>query len=35
VRELNKTIQEVKMEVEIRKKTEREITLQIEILGKK
>jgi chromosome segregation ATPase len=32
--ELNKTIQELKMEVETIKKTQRETTLKIEILGK-
>jgi hypothetical protein len=33
--ELNKTIHDPKMEVEIRKKTQSETTLEIEILGKK
>ena len=33
--ELNKTIQNLKMEVETIKKTQRETTLEIEILGKK
>jgi predicted nucleic acid-binding Zn-ribbon protein len=33
--ELNKTIQALKMEVETIKKTQRETTLEIEILGKK
>jgi hypothetical protein len=33
--ELNKTIQDLKMEVEKIKKTQRETTLAIEILGKK
>jgi hypothetical protein len=33
--ELSKTIQHVKMEVETIKKTQRETTLEIEILGKK
>jgi hypothetical protein len=33
--ELNKTIQDLKVEVEIMKKTQRETTLEIEILGKK
>jgi hypothetical protein len=32
---LNKTIQNLKMEVETIKKTQRETTLEIEILGKK
>ena len=32
---MNKTIQDLKMEVEIMKKTERETTLEIETLGKK
>jgi hypothetical protein len=32
---LNKTIQDLKMEVETIKKTQRETTLEIEILGKK
>jgi chromosome segregation ATPase len=35
VKELNKTIQDLKMEVETMKKTQRETTLEIEILGKK
>jgi hypothetical protein len=34
VKELNKTIQDVKKEVEIIKKTERETMLEIENLGK-
>jgi chromosome segregation ATPase len=33
--ELNKTIQDLKMEVETIKKTQRETTLEIEILGRK
>jgi predicted nucleic acid-binding Zn-ribbon protein len=33
--ELNKTIQDLKMEVETIKKTQMETTLQIEILGEK
>jgi hypothetical protein len=33
--ELNKTIEDLKMEVETIKKTQRETTLEIEILGKK
>ena len=33
--ELNKTIQDLKMEVETIKKPQRETTLEIEILGKK
>jgi hypothetical protein len=33
--ELNKTIQDLKMEVETVKKTQRETTLEIEILGMK
>jgi predicted nucleic acid-binding Zn-ribbon protein len=33
--ELNKTIQNLEMEVETIKKTKRETTLEIEILGKK
>jgi chromosome segregation ATPase len=33
--ELNKTIQDLKMEVETIKKTQRETSLEIEILGKK
>jgi chromosome segregation ATPase len=33
--ELKKTIQDLKMEVETMKKTQRETTLEIEILGKK
>jgi hypothetical protein len=32
---LNKTIQDLKIEVETIKKTQRETTLQIQILGKK
>ena len=35
VTELNKSIQDLKMEVEIVKKTQRETTLEIETLGKK
>jgi prefoldin subunit 5 len=35
VKELNKTIQDLKMEVETIKKSQRETTLEIEILGKK
>jgi hypothetical protein len=35
VKELNKTIQDLKMEVEIIKKPQRETTLEIENLGKK
>jgi chromosome segregation ATPase len=35
VMELNKTIQDLKMEVERIKKTQRETTLEIETLGKK
>jgi chromosome segregation ATPase len=35
VMELNKTIQDLEMEVETMKKTQRETTLEIEILGKK
>ena len=35
VKELNKTIQDLKMEVETIKKSERETTLEIETLGKK
>jgi uncharacterized coiled-coil protein SlyX len=35
VKELNKTIQDLKMEVETIKKTQRETTLEIETLGKK
>jgi uncharacterized coiled-coil protein SlyX len=35
VKELNKTIQDLKMEVETMKKSQRETTLEIEILGKK
>jgi prefoldin subunit 5 len=35
VKELNKTIQDLKMEVETIKKSERETTLEIEILGKR
>ena len=33
--ELNKTIQDLKMEIETIKKTQRETTLEIETLGKK
>jgi hypothetical protein len=33
--ELNKTIQDLKMKVETIKKTQKETTLEIEILGKK
>jgi hypothetical protein len=33
--ELNKTIQNLKMELETMKKTQRETTLEIETLGKK
>ena len=33
--DLNKTIQDLKMEVETMKKTQRETTLEIEALGKK
>jgi hypothetical protein len=33
--ELNKTIQDLKMEVETMNKTQRETTLEIETLGKK
>ena len=33
--ELNKTIQDLKMEVETKKKSQRETILEIEILGKK
>ena len=33
--ELNKTIQDLKMEVKTMKKTQREATLEIETLGKK
>jgi hypothetical protein len=33
--ELNKTIQDLKMEVETMKKTQRETTMELEILGKK
>jgi hypothetical protein len=33
--ELNKTIQDLKLEVETMKKTQRETTLEIETLGKK
>jgi hypothetical protein len=33
--ELNKTIQDLKIEVETMKKTQRETTLEIETLGKK
>ena len=35
VKELNKTIQDLKLEVETIKKTQREKSLEIEILGKK
>jgi hypothetical protein len=35
VKELNKTIQDIKMEVEAIKKSERETILEIENLGKK
>jgi hypothetical protein len=35
VKELNKTIQDLKMEVETMKKSQRETTLEIENLGKK
>ena len=35
VKEMNKTIQDLKMEVEIMKKTQRETTQEIETLGKK
>jgi hypothetical protein len=35
VMELNKTIKDIKMEVETIKKTQRETTLEMEILGKK
>ena len=35
MKELNKTIQDLKMEVETIKKSQRETTLEIEILGKK
>jgi hypothetical protein len=35
VKELNETIQDLKMEVETIKKSQRESTLEIEILGKK
>jgi uncharacterized protein YdcH (DUF465 family) len=35
VKELNKTIQDLKMEVETIKKSQRETTLEIENLGKK
>jgi hypothetical protein len=35
VKELNKTIQDLKMEVETIKKSQRETTLETEILGKK
>jgi hypothetical protein len=33
--ELNKTIQDLKMEIETVKKTQKETTLEIEILGRK
>jgi hypothetical protein len=35
VKELNKSIQDVKMEIETIKKSQRETTLEIEILGKR
>jgi prefoldin subunit 5 len=35
VKELNKTIQDLKMEIETIKKSKRETTLEIENLGKK
>jgi hypothetical protein len=35
LKELNKTIQDLKMEVETMKKTQRETTLEVEMLGKK
>jgi prefoldin subunit 5 len=35
VKELNKTIQDLKMEIETIKKSQRETTLEIENLGKK
>jgi predicted nucleic acid-binding Zn-ribbon protein len=35
MKELNKNIQDIKMEVETIKKTQRETTLEMEILGKK
>jgi prefoldin subunit 5 len=35
VKELNKTIQDLKMEMETIKKSQREITLEIENLGKR
>jgi FtsZ-binding cell division protein ZapB len=35
VKELNKTIQHLKMEVETIKKSQKEITLEVENLGKK
>ena len=35
MKELNKTIQHLKLEVETIKKSQRETTLEIEILGKK
>jgi prefoldin subunit 5 len=35
VKELNKTIQDLKMELETIKKSQKETTLEIEILGKK
>jgi hypothetical protein len=35
VQELNKTIQDLKMEVEIIKKSQSETTLEIDLLGKK
>jgi hypothetical protein len=35
MKELSKTIQDLKMEVETKKKSQRKTTLEIEILGKK
>jgi prefoldin subunit 5 len=35
VKEFNKTIQDLKMELEKMKKSQREITMEIEILGKR
>jgi cell division protein FtsL len=35
VKELNKTIQDLKMEIETTKKSQRETTLEIENLGKR
>ena len=35
MKELNKTIEDIKMQVETIKKTQRETTLEIESLGKK